>query len=185
MLYTSHSCAASLIIANKKVLDVACGNGTLSFMIRKKTSASVTGIDLDPVKINTAEKFAIKRGIKGTRFLQMDATDLSSFSEKEFEVGVISMAIHQFSPNQGIKVLSEMKRVCSKIIIVDYTWPMKPGFYKWLTQIIEWIAGGDHYRNFKQYIKNEGIDILLKKVGLSLKDQYLRGKSTIKISLCE
>lgn len=36
MLNSSHACASSLVNAKEKVLDVACGNGTLALLIQKK-----------------------------------------------------------------------------------------------------------------------------------------------------
>lgn len=184
MLNSSHLCAASLIDENDKVLDVACGIGTLSLMVAKLSGTLVTGIDIESEKIELAKKYALMGGYNRANFIVMDATDLSPFGEKEFDTGLISMAMHQFTPAEGKKVLWEMKRVCSKIIVVDYAWPIKPGFPKWLTQTIEWIAGGEHYRNFKQYMKNGGIDSLLSETGLTVKEQQLRGQETIRISLC-
>lgn len=185
MLNSSHACASSLVNAKEKVLDVACGNGTLALLIQKRTGSSVTGIDLDADKINEAKRLAQKINANGVEFLLMDATDLSPFGEKEFDTGVISMAMHQFSPAEGKKVLLEMKRVCRRIIVVDYAWPIKAGFPKWLTQTIEWIAGGDHYRNFKQYMRNGGIHTLLNETGITAKEQHLRGMNTIMVSLCK
>ena len=115
----------------------------------------------------------------------MDATNLSAFAEKEFDVAVISLAIHQFSPSDGLKVLKEISRVANRVIVVDYGWPMKTGFFWWMTRLIERIASGDHYRNFKSYMQNGGIDPLLKETGLVLKQRYLKGKGTLMVSLCE
>ena len=185
LLFSSHNCAASLVQKGEKVLDVACGHGTLSLLIEQNTGNRVTGIDLDPDMLGAAMKAAKRKKNSHTMFMLMDATDLSAFTEKEFDVAVISLAIHQFNPADGLKVLKEMKRVAEKIIVVDYSWPMKAGFFWWMTRLIERIAGGDHYRNFKQYMQNGGIDPLLKETGLMVKQSYLKGKGTLMISLCE
>lgn len=95
------------------------------------------------------------------------------------------MAIHQFNPEEGLKVLKEMKRVAGKIIVLDYAFPMNAGFYGWLARRIEWIAGGEHNRNFKQYMKNGGIDPLLSKTGLHSRKRYVQGKGTLMVSFCE
>ena len=185
MLNSSHSRAASFIKEHNNVLDVACGPGALSLMIAKIPGTRVTGIDLDHNMIKEAERKVKKKSISNARFLQLDATDLSQFSEKEFDVALISLALHQFSPEAGLKVLNEMKRVSKSIIIVDYAFPIKAGFYRWFTWLIEWLAGGDHYRNFKQYQKNGGMDTLLNQSGIIIKERYFQGKGTLMVSLCE
>lgn len=185
MLNSSHSRAASLIKENSNVLDVACGPGALSHMIAKIPGTRVTGIDLDPRMIKHAERKVRKKAANNARFLLMDATDLSRFSEKEFDVAIISLALHQFSPEAGLKVLKEMKRVAKSIIIVDYAFPIKAGFYRWFAWIIEWLAGGEHYRNFILYQKNGGMDALLNHSGLLVKERFLQGKGTLMVSLCE
>lgn len=62
MLSSSHARAASLVKPSGKVLDVACGIGTLAMMIAKTTGANVTGIDLDEAKLKQAEKTRKKPG---------------------------------------------------------------------------------------------------------------------------
>lgn len=185
MLNTSHTRAASMVKTGEKVLDVACGNGTLALMIAQKNGGNVKGIDLDEAKLKQAEQTRKRVGATSVQFIQADATDLSNFGDNEFNTALVSMAIHQFSPAEGVLVLKEMKRVAAKIIIVDYAFPMNAGFYGWLARTIEWIAGGEHYSNFKQYMKNGGIDSLLSKTGLHLKERFVHGKGTLTVSLCE
>jgi ubiquinone/menaquinone biosynthesis C-methylase UbiE len=185
LLNSSHTRAASLIKGNSNVLDVACGPGALTLMIAKIPGNRVTGIDLDPGMLREAERTLRRKAISNAGFLQMDATDLSQFDKKEFDVAVISLALHQFSPEAGLKVLQEMKRVSQRILIVDYSYPMEVRFYRWFTWMIEWFAGGDHFRNFKIYQRNGGMDTLLDKSGLTVKEKYLQGKGTLMVSLCE
>jgi len=185
LLKSSHARAASMVLPDDKVLDVACGNGTLALMIAEKNGGRVTGIDLDVAMLKQAEQTRKKAGATSVRFIQADATDLSNFGNNEFNTAVISMAIHQFNPTEGLKVLTEMKRVAEKIIVVDYAFPMNSGFYGWFARTIEWIAGGEHMRNFKQYIKNGGIDSLLSKTGLHSTKRYQQGKGTLMVSFCE
>jgi ubiquinone/menaquinone biosynthesis C-methylase UbiE len=185
LLFSAHNCAASLVQKGEKVLDVACGNGTLTLLIEQTTGNRVTGIDIDPDMLAAAMN-AVKRKKKSrARFMLMDATNLSAFAEKEFDVAIISLAMHQFNPFDGLKVLKEIIRVANKVIVVDYGWPMKAGFFWWMTRLIERIAGGDHYRNFKSYMQNGGIDPLLRETGLNVKQRFLKGKGTLMVSLCE
>ncbi len=185
LLSSSHSRAASLIEENSNVLDVACGPGALALRIAKIPGTRVAGIDLDTLMIKEAISKAKKKAVNNARFMVMDATDLSSFMNKEFDVAVISMALHQFSPVVGLKLLIEMKRVSRNIIVVDYAYPINAKVYRWFTWLIEWLAGGDHFRNFKQYQKNGGMDPLLDQSGLLVKEKHIQGKGTLVVSLCE
>jgi SAM-dependent methyltransferase len=185
MLNSSHRSAASMIREGEKVLDVACGTGALAYMIAERTKAAVTGIDTDSQKLRTAERTMIRRGVKEFDFVRMDATDLSQFAPAEFDVAVISMAIHQFTRTDALAVLREMKRVARRIIIVDYGFPLRPGLLTWLTWIIEFIAGGDHFRNFKRYLRGGGIDPVIDEVVLTLAKRKVKGSGTIMISMCD
>lgn len=185
MLNSSHRSAASMVREGEKVLDVACGTGALAYLIAAQTGASVTGIDMDAEKLKTAERTMKRRGVKEFNFVRMDATDLSQFAADEFDVAVISMAIHQFTRTDGLTVLREMKRVARRIIIVDYGFPLKPGLLSWLTWAIEFIAGGDHFRNFRRYMNGGGIDPVLEEVSLTLTVRMVKGRGTLMISLCD
>jgi demethylmenaquinone methyltransferase/2-methoxy-6-polyprenyl-1,4-benzoquinol methylase len=95
------------------------------------------------------------------------------------------MAIHQFTRTDALAVLREMKRVARRIIIVDYGFPLRPGLLTWLTWIIEFIAGGDHFRNFKRYLRGGGIDPVIDEVVLTLAKRKVKGSGTIMISMCD
>jgi ubiquinone/menaquinone biosynthesis C-methylase UbiE len=185
LLYSAHWRAASLAGDAQNVLDVACGTGALTLMIEKKTGGKVTGIDIDPQIFIQTERKLKRKGLQNPEFIIMDATNLSCFREKEFDVAVISLALHQFSPSAGLKVLNEMKRVAQRVIIIDYACPMSLKIFRWLTWLIERLAGGDHYRNFKKYMKRGGLDSFLNKSGMLVKERYIQGKGTLMVCLCE
>ncbi len=163
-----------------RILDIACGTGSLAIAIAKKAT-HVTGIDLSEEIIDTARRSAIKRDSKNVRFEYRDASDLSCYKDKEFNVAVTSMAIHQFDTELAIKILSEMKRIASKLIILDYNYPMPKGFSRSFAFGIERLAGGDHYRNFRVYMKNGGIHYFLKQSGISISKEVIRGNGVFVI----
>lgn len=114
----------------------------------------------------------------------MRKTLVQLVNKKEFDMAVIFQALHLFCLIAGLKVLKKMKKVSPRIIIVDYAYPINARAYKWLTWRIEWLAGGDHYSNFKQYINNDGLDTILDESGFFEKEYYLQGKCTLMVSLC-
>jgi len=163
-----------------KVIDIACGTGSLSLAIAKK-SEFVTGLDLSEEIIATANRSAKRQGVKNVKFEYRDASDLSGYKEKEFDVALTSMAIHQFDAELAIRILAEMKRIASKIIIVDYNFPMPKGFSRSLAFGIERLAGGDHYRNFRIYMGKGGIQYFLSESGLNEKSSSISGNGVFVI----
>src|SRR5680860_143622 len=107
------------IISGEKVIDIACGTGAQVFEIAAK-AGTVVGVDLSESMINYANKQAKKRNITNVDFIVSDATNLSRFADKSFDSAIMSLALHQFSPELHAPILNEMKRISKKIIMVDY-----------------------------------------------------------------
>jgi len=184
MLNSSHRSATGFVSTGDRVLDVACGGGTMALMAGEK-AATVIAIDTDTEMIDSARARAKEKGMGNVDFMEMDATDLSDFEDKEFDLSIISMAIHQFTLEEGLQVLKEIKRVSKRVVVVDYALPVRRGLYNSLTWLIESIAGGDHYRNFKAYMAIGGIYPILAAAGLKVREKHLRGRGTLVINHCD
>jgi len=172
----------SMILPGDKVIDIACGTGALSLEMSGR-AGHVTGIDLSEDMIATARLTAQKRRIQNITFELIDATDLSCYTDSSFDVAVSTLAMHQFDPETGVKVLNEMKRLAKRVIIADYNCPLKPGPAKWLAWGIERIARGDHYRNFRIYMAAGGMQRLAGEAGLTIISQEEKGKGVFTIAL--
>ncbi len=166
------------------VLDIACGTGSLALALAGKTLA-VTGIDLDDELIMYAGNRAFKRGVSNVRFEVRDASDLSMFRDKEFGIAVTSMAVHQFEPQLAVKILTEMKRVASRVIIADYNHPLPQTLSGFAANTIEKMAGGDHYRNFRNYMSSGGISHFTDAAGMTINSVTTRGNGVFVVALCE
>lgn len=174
----------SNINPSDKVIDVACGTGSLSLAISESCSY-VTGIDISESMLETARKSALKRNIKNVRFSVLDASDLSQFKKSEYDVAVMTMAVHQFDKEQAIKILVQMKRIADKVIIMDYNYPIPANFSGAVASGLERIVGGEHYRNFRVYIKYNGMGYFLKRAGLVVRSQVVSGNNLFIISECK
>jgi len=179
-----HRYILSNINPSDKVIDVACGTGSLSLAI-SESGSYVTGIDISESMIETARKSAQKRNIKNVLFFVLDASDLSQFRNMEFDVAVITMAVHQFDKEQAIKILGQMKRIATKVIIMDYNYPIPGNVSGAIASITERIVGGEHYRNFRVYIKYNGMGYFLKRAGLVVRSQFVSGNKLFIISECK
>ena len=164
------------ILSSNKVIDVACGTGSMALAIAEN-AMHVTGIDLSEEMIRTANRTARKRGISNVNFIVCDASNLSMYKDCEFDIAVTSMAVHQFESETAIVILSEMRRIACKVIILDYNFPLSTGISGSLINLIEMLAGSEHYRNFRRYMKNKGIRFFTDHSGIEIRSEVVRGNS--------
>jgi ubiquinone/menaquinone biosynthesis C-methylase UbiE len=169
--------------ANKSVIDIACGTGAQLFEIAGK-STKVTGVDLSESMIGFAIKTADKRGISNTDFRVGDATDLSIFQDNTFDFAILSLAIHQFSPDLHPPILSEMKRVAKEIILLDYAVPLPKNYVGYGSRVAEFLAGREHNRNFKKYYKLGGLNTILPANQLQIKKTRFLAKGAFHLVVC-
>ncbi len=172
------------IESHHRVLDIACGTGSLSCAIAEK-AYSVTGIDLSEEMIVTALRSARRKDLTNITFELRDASSLSHYRDNEFDIAITSMAVHQFDAELAVKIVSEMKRIAQEVIIVDYNYPMPEGFARNIAFGIERIAGGDHYRNFRFYMNNGGIKYFTNHSGLKAISETVRGSGVFLISVLQ
>ena len=146
----------------ENLIDVACGTGAQVFECASKTSEAV-GVDLSESMINKATQIKNRKRIENVDFFVEDATNLSRFSDNQFEVATMSLALHQFIPDLHAPILNEMKRVAKKIIIVDYAVPLPSNYSGIGSKVAEFFAGVEHNKNFKKFC-----NLYLEKVPSSL-----------------
>ncbi len=91
---------------NVKILDVGCGNGTLSQVISQRVKTKVVGVDISPTLLKKAKA----RGIDA---YEIDVcTQLLPFEDNKFDVAILARALeHLIDPDFAIK---EIKRVLKK-----------------------------------------------------------------------
>jgi ubiquinone/menaquinone biosynthesis C-methylase UbiE len=173
----------SRTINASKVIDIACGTGTLAFAIAER-GPMVTALDLDSEMIAYAQARAQEKGINNVRFVLHDASDLSLFLDNEFDVSVTSMAIHQFEEGLAVRILSEMKRISGRVVIADYNCPMSGRLSGKVAFGIERLARGDHYRNFRNYMQRGGLKWFTSVAGLKIRSEMKKGNGVFQVVEC-
>lgn len=167
MLITLRNTISHHIPSGSKVIDIACGTGTQALQLAGKCRI-VTGIDINESLIRFADQKRQKQNIENLRFLKADASDLHQFSNKEFDYSILCLALHQFHQDLHKQVLQEAMRISSKLIIADYASPLPANIYGRFVKIIEYSAGGEHFRSFKKYISSGGLDKIAGEAGLRI-----------------
>lgn len=177
-----HGCIVEKTEPAQKVMDVACGTGSLSMAIARKAK-NVIGIDLYEDMVITARRGAWKKGINNIQFEIRDASDMSVYKDRQFDVAVTSMAVHQYNADLAIKILAGMKRIASTVIIADYNHNMPRGYGRTVAWTIERLAGGDHYRNFRNYIQKGGIHWFAGEAGLRIRSEVIKNTGVLIVTV--
>jgi len=147
-----------------KVLDVCCGTGDQAFHYNR-IGIEAAGIDLDPKMIKVAEKRKEKYNLSNISFQVSDAKELP-FKDASFDFVSISFGLHEIEREERDKIISEMKRVVKKegfLIFIDFQVPLPKNTYSYFGRGIEYFAGKNHYKYFKDYLLQGGLPVLLAK----------------------
>lgn len=171
---------SSQIESGSSVIDLGCGTGALVFNL-SKICKSVIGVELSSRMIAFAEKKKKFNYIKNVYFIHSDATNLSQFKKHQFDYAVISMVLHEALPKLRSGIINEAKRIAKKIIIADYSVPQPFNLEGIFIFIIEFLAGISHFKGFRSFQKNNGIDQILSDCHLSIGNEIKNKNGTIRI----
>lgn len=167
----------------QKILDVACGTGAQVFELAP-FAKEVTGIDLSESMIRKAEQTKVKGNFSNVQFRVCDATGNWKFNDNEFDISLITMALHQFAPEKYSAILGEMKRVAQQIVIVDYSVPLPQNITGWGSRVAEFFAGREHFRNFRQFYQLGGLKKILAENNITVKQERYFAKGAFQLLVC-
>lgn len=157
----------NLIEPHSKVIDIGCGTGRLAFALADQCH-SVLGTDLSKRNIDRAQLMLQRRPNDKISFQHINVSDIRNGGEKHFDYAVLTFVIHEVNEQERINLLIEAFRVADKIIIGDYLSPKPKGFPGYLSESIEFMAGREHYKNYKSYMSKGGLYHLVNKPGLKI-----------------
>lgn len=108
----------------QRVLDVACGTGTLMGLMAERVGleGEVVGVDRSPAMLKIARA---KVSHAGTHFCLASAEAIP-YPSRYFDRVTISFALHDMPRNGRVSVLHEIYRLLvpgGKTVIVDFAWP--------------------------------------------------------------
>ncbi len=145
-----------LIEPNSKIIDVGCGTGRFSFSVADKCK-SILGIDLSIKNIEQATRLLTKRPNNKISFQHTSIANILETRNEHFDYAVMTYVIHEVDESERIKLLKDMSQIANKIIIGDYLFPKPKVLGSVLNEVVEYVAGKEHYRNYKSYLAGKGI----------------------------
>lgn len=145
--------------AGDNALDVCCGTGEQVFEYGRR-GIIATGIDNSRDMLKVAQRNNMKLKPENVRFELADAANLP-FTDGYFDYASISFGLHDKERPVRDCVVSEMKRVVKPegtLILIDFRVPLPNNVWAVLVRAIEFIAGGSHYRGFKDFLRTGGLE---------------------------
>jgi ubiquinone/menaquinone biosynthesis C-methylase UbiE len=141
---------------------VGCGTGYLPFVLAVKCK-SVTGIDLSKRNIDKANENLLKSNLKSIQFIHTPLDLIDPKGLLRFDYATITYVVHEIDEKDRLPLIESMFRVADKVIIGDYLTPQPRSYSGFITEIVEFIAGKCHYRNYKNFQRNGGLNGIIKK----------------------
>ena len=157
-----------------RVLDVGCGTGS-HLLLYIEHECKAHGIEQSPAMFEQASQ---KLG-DSAELQNGDATAMP-YPDDSFDLVIVMLVLHEIDAQTRIKILAESKRVMKKngrMLVIDYHPERKKtlkGFLKnKLIRFVEYKAGKEHFKNYKDFIARDGLFPLLKQNALSIQKQKL------------
>jgi 2-polyprenyl-3-methyl-5-hydroxy-6-metoxy-1,4-benzoquinol methylase len=173
-----------MIPAGARVLDAGCGTGRFCFQMNDKCG-KIDGVDASEKNINTANKNYDEKFHTKIKFHNKDIKSFLEEGNNYYDYAILSYVIHEIDKDKRNNVLMLLAAYAKEIIIVDYISPHPKTYNGIINRVVEYLAGKIHYRNFKSYLKNEGLFGLSKMSGLKIVKEIKNNPATTHIAVFE
>jgi ubiquinone/menaquinone biosynthesis C-methylase UbiE len=161
------------------VLDMGCGTGT-HLELYQKAGCTVVGIDSSRAMLEVARTRLTERA----ELYHGDASRLP-FPYESFDLVLAMFLLHAIPASVRSSVVDEAQRVMKKsgrFLVIDY----HPGpaqfpdgwLYKMVILFMEFMAGLEHCRNFRDFMVNGGLQPLIAENGLKIDGERIVGGGT-------
>jgi ubiquinone/menaquinone biosynthesis C-methylase UbiE len=155
-----------IIQSDSEIIDVGCGTGRLSFKLSGNCKA-VLGIDLSRRNIERAKLNLLKSPHFNVTFEHSDIGGIINKGQT-FDYAILTYVIHEVDKKDRIDLLRQIAKVADRIVIGDYSVAPQKGLAGSITGIIEFVAGREHYRNYRSYVADGGLQYLADASGLRI-----------------
>lgn len=156
-----------IVTEGSTVLDVGCGTGRLAAQLLDKCEG-IEIIDPSEKNINIARRRLAGVPMEKLLIKHADALTFLGNNDLRYDFVIMSYVLHEIAEEERDVLLWGLSRVADKIIITDYLVPEPRNYCRILNELVEYAAGPLHYKNFKSFVKKNGIMGLLERVPLKV-----------------
>ena len=167
-------------LKSRHLLEVGCGTGSNLHLFAQK-GWHVSGVDLSPAMLEEAKT---KLG-EHAALLLGDAATLP-YNSDTFDLALAMLTLHEMPHATRLKVLAEMHRIVKKgghILLIDFhPGPfvfLKGWYYRAVIFFFERVAGGEHYKNFRDFMRRKGLPALISTAQLAVVEEKIVGGGNI------
>ena len=171
---------SSLIENDSKVIDIGCGTGSLVFYLSDKCKY-VMGVELSKKMIGYANSIKEEKNTSNVKFIHGNAEQISKLTNERFDYAVFSLSLHEMKSETRAITLDEIKKVADRIIIYDYLVKNNTSIQGISNSIVEFLAGKEHFENYKTFLKENGIFGLLEDGGFKVEKTIIDKNSYMAI----
>jgi ubiquinone/menaquinone biosynthesis C-methylase UbiE len=166
------------------VLDVGCGTGT-NLVLYHEAGCRVFGIDSSASMLDEA-----KKKLYDNAELLLGSASEMHFPDKSFDLVICVLALHEMPLITRSHVMDEIVRVLKpdgRILLIDYhfgsiSFP-KGWMYKAVTCYFEIAAGREHFKNYWNFVANNGIPGLIDSQKLTMENNRIVGGGNLGVYL--
>ncbi len=159
------------------VLDIGTGTGRLAFQLAARGNA-VHAIDLS---LRNVER-ALSRLLRDPHpTLSIEHAGVDVLLERgipKFHFAVLTFVLHEIPSAERRHVLEVAARLAETVLVGEYRVPFPGGFDGALTRVVEFVAGREHFTNFKDFIAAGGVPGLIKALPLHIDHEVQRLPNT-------
>ena len=160
------------ITPDARVLEIGSGSGQQALELASR-GCRVLGVDLDGRMTAYAGSRIPAKLSKSLVFRKADGRVLDFVSNGEFDVALITLALHAMPPGDRLSVLAEAARIAPILLVSDYTIPVPRSFSGAVGLLMEHLAGGRHLAGFRDYRAHGGLSPLFEAAGLRCRKAFL------------
>jgi SAM-dependent methyltransferase len=169
-----------------QVLDVGCGTGS-DLQLYARAGCRVHGVDTSPTMLKLARK-----RLGELADLRLCSAGRLPFRDDSFDLVLASFTLHEMPFEDRAAVVAEMARVvrpCGRVRLIDFR--SRPHVSprqraeSFVIYIYERMAGGEHFRNGRDFLRRGGIQGLVSRSPLKVRAGFLPKNRAIGVYLLQ